>query len=49
MVDHKHKFDQFDYDSGDMTEYGHCEICGHWIDTNTGEDETERFEKEQEE
>lgn len=45
----KHVFDQFDYDSGDMTEYGHCKKCGHWIDTTTGEDETEKAEKEEEE
>ena len=41
----EHEFDQFDYDSGDNAEYGHCKNCGHWIDTTTGEDETERFEK----
>lgn len=47
MTDCEHVFDQYDYDSGDNREYGHCSKCGHWIDTATGEDETERFEKGQ--
>ena len=42
-----HEFDMFDYDSGDNAEYGHCSKCGCWIDTFTGENETERFEREQ--
>jgi len=45
-VEHTHKFEQLDYDDG--REFGLCEVCGHWIDTATGEDETEAFEREQE-
>jgi len=45
----KHNFEQFDYDPSDQTEYGFCSKCGCWIDTNTGEDETKRFEKQQKE
>jgi len=35
-----HEFDQFDFDSGDGAEYGHCAKCGCWIDTDTGRNET---------
>jgi hypothetical protein len=43
----KHNFEQFDCDPGDQTEYGLCSKCGCWIDTNTGENETKRFEQQQ--
>ena len=45
----KHVFDMLDFDSGDGAEYGHCVKCGSWIDTDTGENETNQFEKQQEE
>jgi len=38
---HKHKFDHVDYEDG--VERGHCEICGHWVDTSTGKMEVESF------
>jgi len=44
----KHLFDQLDMDAGDCAEYGHCVKCGKWIDTSSGENETDRFEAEQE-
>jgi hypothetical protein len=45
----KHVFDMFDFDSGDEAEYGHCVKCSQWIDTDTGKNETSKFEKQQEE
>ena len=42
--DHVHVFESYDYDDG--AEYGFCSVCHHWIDTATGENETERFERE---
>jgi len=33
----EHEFDQYDWDSGETTEYGHCEKCGAWVNVETGE------------
>ncbi len=33
-------YSELDDDSGDLTEYGLCENCRHWFDTETGEPES---------
>jgi len=37
----KHLFDQLDMDAENCAEYGHCVKCGKWIDTSSGENETQ--------